>query len=115
MCQALSYGIFKDEEDMILNILDFSSHTCKQLWPYNVLKDIKISGWAAGSGSPDQRAECAAFCYEVSKEGDIGGWEEAFQEERAENGIPSKGISYKCHSVCHHFVIVSYESSESQT
>lgn len=42
MCQTLSYGIFKDEEDTILNILDVSSHTCKQLQPYSVLKDIKI-------------------------------------------------------------------------
>ena len=39
MCQALCYGICKDEENMILNILDFSSSTCKQLQQYNVLKD----------------------------------------------------------------------------
>lgn len=30
MCQEFSYGIFKDEANMILNILDFSSSTRQQ-------------------------------------------------------------------------------------
>lgn len=36
MCQEFSYGIFKDEENMILNILDFSSSTRQQFLQYNV-------------------------------------------------------------------------------
>lgn len=92
MCQALSYDIFKDEENMILNIFSFSSSTCKWLWQYNVFKDKNIS---MNSSVRLSRANLMAHWYQkkVTTKPSTEGWAEAVQAEKIENDIQRRGTS----------------------